>query len=83
MAVNGLRVWIRILVGILAGVLASGIQVVLRSRRSCEPYVLSNFSRNDEDWLVGILRAVTEEADILFGSDPGVWLTKVAENLRR
>jgi PTH1 family peptidyl-tRNA hydrolase len=46
-------------------------------------YVLSNFSRNDEDWLISVLRAVTEEADTLFGSDPGVWLTKIAENLRR
>ncbi len=46
-------------------------------------YVLSNFSRNDEDWLIGVLRAVTEEVDTLFGSDPGVWLTKISENLRR
>jgi PTH1 family peptidyl-tRNA hydrolase len=46
-------------------------------------YVLSNFSRNDEDWLISVLRAVTEEADTLFGSDPGVWLTKISENLRR
>lgn len=46
-------------------------------------YVLSNFSRNDEDWLIGVLRAVSEESDTLFGADPGVWLTKIAENLRR
>lgn len=46
-------------------------------------YVLSNFSRTDEDWLISVLRAVTEEIDTLFGSDPGVWLTKIAENLRR
>ena len=46
-------------------------------------YVLSNFSRNDEEWLVSILRAVSEETDSLFGTDPGVWLTKIAENLRR
>lgn len=46
-------------------------------------YVLSNFSRNDEDWLAGVLRAITEEADTLFASDPGVWLTKIAQNLRR
>lgn len=46
-------------------------------------YVLSNFSRSDEEWLTGILRAVSEEAETLFGSDPGVWLTKIAENLRR
>ncbi len=45
-------------------------------------YVLSNFSRNDEDWLISVLRAVTEEVGTLFGSDPGVWLTKIAENLR-
>jgi len=46
-------------------------------------YVLSNFSRQDEEWLAPTLRAVTEEADTLFGSDPGVWLTKIAANLRR
>lgn len=46
-------------------------------------YVLSNFSHNDEEWLGGVLRAITEEADTLFGSDPGVWLTKIAQNLRR
>jgi peptidyl-tRNA hydrolase, PTH1 family len=46
-------------------------------------YVLSNFSRNDEDWLISVLRAVTEEADTLFGSDPGAWLTKISENLQR
>lgn len=46
-------------------------------------YVLSNFSRNDEDWLGSVLRAIEEEADTLFGSDPGVWLTKIAQNLRR
>ena len=46
-------------------------------------YVLSNFSRTDEDWLISVLRAVTEEINTLFGSDPGVWLTKIAENLRR
>ena len=46
-------------------------------------YVLSNFSRNDGDWLIGVLRAVAEEAETLFGADPGVWLTKIAENLRR
>ena len=46
-------------------------------------YVLSNFSRHDEEWLISVLRAVTEEADTLFGADPGVWLTKIAENLRQ
>jgi PTH1 family peptidyl-tRNA hydrolase len=46
-------------------------------------YVLSNFSRDDEDWLINVLRAVTEEVDTLFGADPGVWLTKIAENLQR
>ena len=46
-------------------------------------YVLSNFSKLDQEWLVPMLRAVSEEADCLFGSDPGVWLTKIAENLRR
>lgn len=46
-------------------------------------YVLSNFSRPDEEWVSQALRAVTEEADTLFGADPGVWLTKIAENLRR
>lgn len=46
-------------------------------------YVLSNFSQNDEDWLIKVLRAVTEEVDTLFGSDPGVWLTRIAENLKR
>jgi len=46
-------------------------------------YVLSNFSRHDEEWLISVLRAVTEEAGTLFGADPGVWLTKIAENLRR
>lgn len=46
-------------------------------------YVLSNFSRNDEDWLVSVLRAITDEVDTLFGVEPGVWLTRIAENLRR
>lgn len=46
-------------------------------------YVLSNFSRQDEDWLTNILRAICEEVDTLFGSDPGVWLTKIAQNLKR
>ena len=46
-------------------------------------YVLSNFSRHDEDWLISVLRAVTEEVETLFGADPGVWLTKIAENLQR
>jgi len=46
-------------------------------------YVLSNFNRNDESWLKSILRAVCEEADSLFGSHPGEWLTRVSENLRR
>lgn len=46
-------------------------------------YVLSNFSRHDEDWLISVLRAVTEEVDTLFESDPGVWLTRIAENLKR
>ncbi|MCE3231312.1 MAG: aminoacyl-tRNA hydrolase [Alphaproteobacteria bacterium] len=46
-------------------------------------YVLSNFSRNDEEWLTSVLRAITEEADTLFGCDPGAWLTRIAQNLRR
>jgi PTH1 family peptidyl-tRNA hydrolase len=46
-------------------------------------YVLSNFGRADEEWLTSILRAVCEEADTLFGSEPGIWLTKIAENLKR
>jgi PTH1 family peptidyl-tRNA hydrolase len=46
-------------------------------------YVLSNFSKGDEDWLTSLLRAIAEEADSLFGADPGVWLTKIAENIRR
>jgi PTH1 family peptidyl-tRNA hydrolase len=46
-------------------------------------YVLSNFSKGDEDWLTSLLRAIAEEADSLFGVDPGVWLTKIAENIRR
>ncbi|MDF3034169.1 MAG: aminoacyl-tRNA hydrolase [Alphaproteobacteria bacterium] len=37
-------------------------------------YVLSNFSRNDEEWLTSVLRAITEEADTLFGCDPGAGL---------
>jgi PTH1 family peptidyl-tRNA hydrolase len=47
------------------------------------PYVLGNFSRKDEDWLITTLRAISEEVDTLFGSDPGVWLTKIAQNLKR
>lgn len=46
-------------------------------------YVLSNFSRDDANWVVDVLQAVTEEADTLFGCDAGVWLTKIAQNLRR
>lgn len=46
-------------------------------------YVLGNFSKQDEEWLTKTLRAVTEEADTLFGCDPGMWLTKIAVNLRR
>lgn len=45
-------------------------------------YVLGNFSRNDENWVQNVLRALTQEVDTLFGSDPGVWLTKIAQNLR-
>jgi peptidyl-tRNA hydrolase, PTH1 family len=47
------------------------------------PYVLGNFSRKDEDWLTTTLRAISEEVDTLFGSDAGVWLTKIAQNLKR
>jgi PTH1 family peptidyl-tRNA hydrolase len=46
-------------------------------------YVLGNFAKSDEDWLTGLLAAISDEADSLFGADPGVWLTKIAENLRR
>jgi peptidyl-tRNA hydrolase, PTH1 family len=45
-------------------------------------YVLSNFSHNDEEWVSNNLRAVSDEISTLFGSDPGVWLTKIAQNLR-
>jgi PTH1 family peptidyl-tRNA hydrolase len=46
-------------------------------------YVLSNFSKQDEGWLISILRAITEEGETLFAGDPGVWLTKISANLRR
>jgi PTH1 family peptidyl-tRNA hydrolase len=46
-------------------------------------YVLGNFAKSDEEWLTGLLSAIADEADSLFGTDPGVWLTKIAGNLRR
>ena len=46
-------------------------------------HVLGNFSKSDEDWLTGLLSAISDEADSLFGAEPGVWLTKIAANLRR
>jgi PTH1 family peptidyl-tRNA hydrolase len=46
-------------------------------------YVLSNFSKADENWLTRLLSAICDEVMSLFGSDPGIWLTKIAENLRR
>ena len=46
-------------------------------------YVLSNFSKTDEDWVTRLLSAICDEVVSLFGSEPGIWLTKIAENLRR
>jgi len=45
-------------------------------------YVLSNFSNQDKKWLSQVLGVITQEADSLFGADPGVWLTKVFQNLK-
>ncbi len=46
-------------------------------------YVLNNFSKQDEEWLTRLLSVISDEADSLFGSEPGVWLTRIAQNLRR
>lgn len=46
-------------------------------------YVLSNFSKEDEDDLVDFLSAIACEAPLLMGNDPGVWLTKIHLRLKK
>lgn len=45
-------------------------------------YVLSDFSRQDENWLSSMQHAIAKEAASLFGAEPGVWLTKIAQALK-
>lgn len=44
-------------------------------------YVLGNFIKADQDWLITLLSAISLEIDGVFGEDPGVWLTKISARL--
>lgn len=55
----------------------------LAHRDAVTNYVLGNFSSTDESWLIDVLSALSQEAETLFGTDPGVWLTKIAQKRRQ
>lgn len=44
-------------------------------------YVLGNFMKADQDWLISLLSALSFEIEGVFGEDPGVWLTKLYHRL--
>ena len=51
-------------------------------RDAVSSYVLGNFSKSDQAWLCPVLSAIRDYADCLFGADPGVWLSQIAQSLR-
>ena len=51
-------------------------------RDAVSTYVLSDFSHHEKESVTYMLAAIVREAGTLFGSDPGIWLTRIAQNLK-